>query len=187
MGSSSQKKQTASKMVTSAKVPVPSPTVHNFEDAKLQGERRIGPRTGGDVDVSDGEQHTQGEPSPTTGKELKTSKSGILVLSGPNKNIMNSTKDGPFRKTKATGSNAKLGPKRSNKSKQTPRRKYYIPSNDTKTFQVNSQGHLQCHQDPNLIHRPNDKGKLPGSREATIYHEPGTVWVGVWINGWVNG
>ena len=36
-GSSSQKKQTASKMVTSAKVPVPSATVHNFEDAKIQG------------------------------------------------------------------------------------------------------------------------------------------------------
>ena len=28
---------------------------------------------------------------------------------------------------------------------------------------------------PKLIHRPNDKGKLPGSREAPIYHEPGTV------------
>ena len=51
MGNSSQKKQTAPKTVTSAKVPVPSPTVHNFEDAKLQGgERRIGPSTGGDVD-----------------------------------------------------------------------------------------------------------------------------------------
>ena len=27
----------------------------------------------------------------------------------------------------------------------------------------------------NLIHKPNDKGKLPGSKEAPIYHEPGTV------------
>ena len=50
-----------------------------------------------------------------------------------------------------------------------------MPSNDTKTFQINNKGHLQCHQDPNLIHKPNDKGKLPGSREAPIYHEPGTV------------
>ena len=59
-GSSSQKKQTASKMVTSAKVPVPSPRMHNFEDAKIKGrKRRIKPRTGGDVDVSDDEQHTQ--------------------------------------------------------------------------------------------------------------------------------
>ena len=28
---------------------------------------------------------------------------------------------------------------------------------------------------PSFIHRPNDKGKLPGSRDAPIYHEPGTV------------
>ena len=60
-------------------------------------------------------------------------------------------------------------------SKKAPRRKYYKPSNDTKTFQINSKGHLQCLQDPNLIHKPNDKGKLPSSREAPIYHEPGTV------------
>ena len=50
-----------------------------------------------------------------------------------------------------------------------------MPSSDTKTFQINSKGNLQCLQDPNLIHKPNDKGKLPGSREAPIYHEPGTV------------
>ena len=50
-----------------------------------------------------------------------------------------------------------------------------MPSNDTKTFQINNKGHLQCHQDPNLIHKPNHKEKLPGSREAPIYHEPGTV------------
>ena len=28
---------------------------------------------------------------------------------------------------------------------------------------------------PTSLHKPNDKGKLPGSREAPIYHEPGTV------------
>ena len=60
-------------------------------------------------------------------------------------------------------------------SKKAPRRKYYRPSNDTKTFQINNKGHLQCLQDPKLIHKPNDKGKLPGSREAPIHHEPGTV------------
>ena len=76
---------------------------------------------------------------------------------------------------KATGCNVKLSPKKNKQSKQTPCRKYYVPSNDTKTFQINNKGHLQCYQDPNLIHRPNDKGKLPGSREAPIYHEPGTV------------
>ena len=64
--SSSQKKQTVSKMVTSEKVHVPSPRMHSFKDAKIQGqERRIQPTTGGDVDISDGEQHTQEEPSAT--------------------------------------------------------------------------------------------------------------------------
>ena len=60
-------------------------------------------------------------------------------------------------------------------SKKAPCRKYYRPSNDTKTFQINNKGHLQCLQDPKLTHKPNNKGKLPGSREAPIYHEPGTV------------
>ena len=102
------------------------------------------------------------------------SKTGNSVHSGPNKSITDSVKDGP-RRSNVSGSNAKLGPKRSSKKKQTSRRKYYMPSNDTKTFQINNKGHLQCHQDPNLIHKPNDKGKLPGSREAPIYHQPGTV------------
>ena len=82
-----------------------------------------------------------------------------------------STKDCPFR----TSSNVKLSPKRSKSSKQMPCRKYYEPSNDTKTFFFNPQGHLQCHQDQQLIYKPKDKGKLPGSREAPIYHQPGTV------------
>ena len=174
--SSSQKKQTMSKMVTSEKVHVPSPRMHSFRDAKIQGgKRRIGASSGGDVDVSDGEQHSLEEPSATTGKELKTSKTGNSVLSRPNKKIMDNVKDGPFRKHTTGSSNAKLGSKRKHTSKEAPRRKYYIPSNDTKTVQINNKGHLQCHQDPNLIHKPNDKGKLPGSREAPIYHEPGTV------------
>ena len=175
-GSSFQKKQTTSKTVTTEKVHVPSPRMHSFEDTKIQGgKRHIRPRSGGNVDISDGEQHTQEEPSATTGKELKTSKTGNLVLSGPNKNITDRVKDGPFRKHTASGSNAKLCRKRSSKAKQIPCRKYYMPSNDTKTFQINNKGHLQCHQDPNLIHKPNNKGKLSGSREAPIYHEPGTV------------
>ena len=88
---------------------------------------------------------------------------------------MDSVKDGPFRKHTAGSSNVDDSPKRKHTSKEAPRRKYYMPTNDTKTFQINSKGHPQCHQDPNLIHKPNGKGKLPGSREAPIYHEPGTV------------
>ena len=150
--------------------------MHNFEDAKIQGGKRAtGVRPGRDVDVSDGEQHSQEEPSATTGKEPKTSKSGNSVHSGPNKNITDRVKDGPFSNQTASSSNMKSSPKMKHTSKKAPHRKYYMPSNDTKTFQINNKGHLQCLQDPNLIHKPNDKDKLPGSREAPIYHEPGTV------------
>ena len=170
--SSSKKKQLSSKTVTSS----PTSRMHSFQDAKIQGAKRhIKLRSGRDVDVSDREQCLQSEPSAISGKEPNMSKTGNSVHSGPNTNITDTVKDGPFSKGNAIGSNAKDSPKRSNKSKQTPRRKYYMPSYDTKTFQINNKGHLQCHQDPNLIHRPNDKGKLPGSREAPIYHEPGRV------------
>ena len=108
-GSSSQKKQTASKTVTSEKVHVPSPRMHNFKDVKIQGgKRRIRPRTGGNVDVNDHEQDTQGEPSATRGKKPKTSKMGNSVLSRPNKKIVDSVKDGPFRKHTTSSSNEKL-------------------------------------------------------------------------------
>ena len=174
--SSSQKKQMTSKMVTSGKVHVPSPRMHSFKDAKIQGGKRTNKlRSGRDIDVSDEKQHSLEEPSVTTGKELKTSKLGNSVHSGPNKKIMDSVKDDPFIKHTADSSNAKSGPKMKHTSKEAPRRKYYMPANNTKTFQINSKGHLQCLQDPNLIHKPNDKGKLPGSREAPIYHESGTV------------
>ena len=164
------------KTVTSGKVHVPSPRMHTFEDTKLQGRKTAtGVRSGQDADVSDGEQHNQEEPSATTGKEPKTSKSGNPVHSGPNKNITDSVKDGPFSNQTTDNSNAKSGSKMKHTSEKAPRRKYYRPSNDTKTFQINNKGHLQCQQDPNLIHKPNDKGKLTGSREAPIYHEPGTV------------
>ena len=174
--SSSQKKQMTPKTVTSGKAHIPSPRMHNFEDAKIQGRKTAtGVRSGQDVDVSDEEQHSQEEPSATTGKEPKTSKQGNSVHSGPNKNITDSVKDGPFSNQTTSNSNTKSGPKMKHTSKKAPHRKYYRPSNDTKTFQINNKGHLQCLQDPNLIHKPNDKGKLPGSREAPIYHEPGTV------------
>ena len=176
MGSSSLKKQMTSKTVTSGKVHIPSLRMQSFEDAKIQGGKgAIKLRPGRDVDISDEEQHSPEEPSATTGKEPKTSKLGNSVLSGPNKKITDSVKDGPFRKHTAGSSNAKSSPKMKHTSKEAPHRKYYMPSDDTKTFQINSKGHLQCLQDPNPIHKPNDKGKLPGSREAPIYHEPGTV------------
>ena len=77
-------------------------------------------RPGREVDVSDGEQHSQEEPSATTGKEPKTSKSGNSVHSGPNKNITDSVKDGPFSNQTASNFNAKSGPKMKHTSKNSP-------------------------------------------------------------------
>ena len=80
--SSSQKKQMTPKTVTSGKVHIPSPRMYSFEDAKIQGGKKAtGLRPGRDVDVSDGEQRSQEEPSATAGKELKTSKLGNSVHS----------------------------------------------------------------------------------------------------------
>ena len=57
--SSSQKKQMTPKTVTSGKGNVPSPRMHSFEDAKIQGRKTAtGVRSGTHVDVSDGEQHS---------------------------------------------------------------------------------------------------------------------------------
>ena len=59
LGSGSQKRESSSKMVTSGKVPIPSPRMHNFENAKIQGKSNgNGPKSGGGVDVSEGEQHS---------------------------------------------------------------------------------------------------------------------------------
>ena len=172
----SKKKQLSStKTVNSS----PMPRMHSFQDAKIQGQKRPSQTISGrNVNVSDGEQCIQGEPSTTSGSDPKMSKSGNSVHSGPKYAITDIVKDGPFSKGGGIGkSNCRLkdGPKRSNKTKKSPLRKYYKPSKDTRTFKINTKGHLQCQEDPNLIHKPNDKGKLPGSREAPIYHEPGTV------------
>ena len=89
-------------------------------------------RPGKDGDISDGEQHSQDEASATTGKELKTSKQGNSVHSGPNKKITDRVKDGPFSNKTGNNSNAKHGPKMKDTSKKAPHRRYYRPSNDTK-------------------------------------------------------
>ena len=161
LGSSSQKRGSSSKTVTSGKVPIPSPRIHNFENTKTEGKLDgKGLRSGGDADVNDEEQHSQDEASASTGTGPKTSKHGNSVLSGPNKGIKVNIKDGPLR-------NAKLGPKMKQTSSKAPCRKYYKPSNDTQMFQINNKGHLQSQQDPNFIHRPNDKGKYARQQRSS--------------------
>ena len=75
--SSSQKKQMTPKTVTSGKAHVPSPRMHSFEDAKIQGRKTAtGVRSGRDVEVSDGEQHSQEESSATNWKGAEDIKIG---------------------------------------------------------------------------------------------------------------
>ena len=113
-----------------------------------------------------GEQHSQDEPSVTTGKEPKTSKQGNSVHSGPNKKITDSVKDSPFSNQTGNKSNAKSGPKMKDTSKKAPRRKYYRPSNDTKQFQIS-----QCLQDPkNSFTSPMTKAncQATGKHQSTM-------------------
>ena len=83
------------------------------------------------------------QPSHTPGNNL--------VLSEPTRTLESKQLDGPLRsQSKSTKRNSKhlSGPKRSTNAQSNPDRRYYEPSNDTKTYFVNSQGHLQSREDP---------------------------------------
>ncbi|MCG8626417.1 MAG: RNA-directed DNA polymerase, partial [Proteobacteria bacterium] len=56
-----------------------------------------------------------------------------------------------------------------------PNRQYYQPQEDQETFYINTEGHLQCHQDPQKTFKVKSTQDLPGSREAPIYHKPGSI------------
>ena len=68
-----------------------------------------------------------------------------------------SVKDGPIRKADST---------------EIPRRKYYRPAADAKTYRMNGQGQLQCQQDPQDVTRVGSVKELPLCREKPIFHEP---------------
>ena len=56
-----------------------------------------------------------------------------------------------------------------------PKRPYYQPQEDQDTYYINSEGHLQCHQDSqNIIKAPTPQ-ELPGSKEHPIFHKPGSI------------
>ena len=56
-----------------------------------------------------------------------------------------------------------------------PKRQYYQPQDDKETYHINSEGHLQCHQDSqNIIKAPTPQ-ELPGSKEHPIFHKPGSI------------
>ena len=78
---------------------------------------------------------------------------------GPNRKVTGKkrVKDGPIRKADST---------------EIPRRKYYRPATDAKTYRMNGQGQLQCQQDPKDVTRVGSVKELPLCREKPIFHEP---------------
>ena len=56
-----------------------------------------------------------------------------------------------------------------------PKRQYYQPQDDEDTYYINSEGHLQCHQDSQNIIKAPIPQELPGSNEHPIFHKPGSI------------
>ena len=56
-----------------------------------------------------------------------------------------------------------------------PKHQYYQPQEDEDTYYINSEGHLQCQRDSqNIIKAPTPQ-ELPGSKEHSIFHKPGSI------------
>ena len=66
-------------------------------------------------------------------------------------------------------------PSQSENSGFLPKRQYYQPQDDADTYYINSEGHLQCHQDPQTIIKAPIPQELPGSKEHPIFHKPGSI------------
>ena len=58
-----------------------------------------------------------------------------------------------------------------------PKWQYYQPQEDQETYYINSEGHLQCHQDPQNTITAATPQELPRSKEHPIYHKPGSIKV----------
>ena len=56
-----------------------------------------------------------------------------------------------------------------------PKHQYYQPQDDEDTYYINSEGHLQCHQDSQTIIKAPTPQELSGSKEHPIFHKPGSI------------
>ena len=158
------------------KVPL-QPAVNKF-NGEQNGKRS---KTSTETDNQHG--MTSGTPA-TAGREVSQpshTHSKISVLSEPMRTAQSKQLDNPLR-SKSNCNMKQLkqskqlsSPERSSNSSFNPDTRYYKPSTDTKTYFVNSQGHLQSRGEPVEFIKTNDKGKLPDSKEAPIYHEPGLI------------
>ena len=66
-------------------------------------------------------------------------------------------------------------PSQSENSGFLPKRQYYQLQDDEDTYYINSEGHLQCHQDSQTIIKAPIPQELPGSKEHPIFHKPGSI------------
>ena len=66
-------------------------------------------------------------------------------------------------------------PSQSENSGFLPKHQYYQPQDDEDTYYINSEGHLQCHQDSQTIIKAPTPQELPGSKEHPIFHKPGSI------------
>ena len=66
-------------------------------------------------------------------------------------------------------------PSQSENSGFLPKRQYYQPQDDEDRYYINSEGHLQCHQDSQTIIKAPTPQELPGSKEHPIFHKPGSI------------
>ena len=66
-------------------------------------------------------------------------------------------------------------PSQSEISDFLPKGQYYQPQDDEDTYYINSEGHLQCHQDSQTIIKAPTPQELPGSKEHPIFHKPGSI------------
>ena len=66
-------------------------------------------------------------------------------------------------------------PSQSENSGFLPKHQYYQPQDDADTYYINSEGHLQCHQDSQTIIKAPTPKELPRSKEHPIFHKPGSI------------
>ena len=66
-------------------------------------------------------------------------------------------------------------PSKSEISGFLPKRPYYQPQEDQDTYYINSEGHLQCHQDSQTIIKAPTPQELSGTKEHPIFHKPASI------------
>ena len=119
------------------------------------------------LDITLESAHSESQPSAPERTEPDGSQEQNMVLSG------RVSQSEPSPKMKVTEKKrVKDGPIRKADSTEIPRRKYYRPAADAKTYRMNGQGQLQCQQDPKDVTRVGSVKELSLCREKPIFHEP---------------